>query len=181
MLMVILEKVLEAIYFSLFLIYGKRLKNKRLVFIGLMIFQYLVLTTAFQYNIWIHILYTFLTYLNLKIIYNNKAQVTDIFLFASASIILIIVGAICVLTRYIIHGSYIEVLILNRILLFTILFLIRNKINIIYTRFYKRWNRHKDTTKIKSLTLRNISIIVFNLMFYIINIGLTYIVLVKVR
>lgn len=34
-------------------------------------------------------------------------------------------------------------------------------------------------TKIRSLTLRNISVIIFNLMFYVINIGLIYAILTK--
>lgn len=181
MLMLFLEKVCEAIYFSLFLIYGKNLKEKRILFIGIMIFEYLLITKLIQYNIWIHISYIIMTYINLKVLYKEKAQITDIFLFAAASIILIIIGAICVATRFITHTNYFQVLILNRILLFTILFFIKDKIKLIYMKFYKKWNRHENTTNIKSLTLRNISIIVFNLMFYVINIGLTYIVLSKVR
>ena len=43
MLMLFLEKVCEAIYFSLFLIYGKNLKEKRILFIGIMIFECLMI------------------------------------------------------------------------------------------------------------------------------------------
>lgn len=178
-----LEKVCEAIYFSLFMIYGKNLKEKRLLFVGIMIFEYLALTSIIEYNVWLQIIYTFMSFINLKVLYREKAQITDIFLFMTASIVLIIVGAICVKLSLILnlsgYNDYFKVLLLNRILIFLILFLFRNKINVYYKKFYKRWNRHTDTTKIKSLTLRNISIIVFNLMFYIINIGLTYIILTK--
>ena len=51
MLMLFLEKVCEAIYFLLFLIYGKNLKEKRILFIGIMIFEYLMITKLIQYNI----------------------------------------------------------------------------------------------------------------------------------
>lgn len=179
MLLIILEKVLEAIYFALFLIYGKDLKEKRVLFICLMVFQYLALKFFIQYNIWFQILYTFITYLDLKFLYKEKAQITDIFLFMASSIFLILVGIICVQFRFATRISYFATLIINRTMLFVLFLLIRNKIRPVYVKFYKKWNRHKDKTKIKSLTLRNISIIVFNLMFYIINIGLTYIILMR--
>jgi hypothetical protein len=179
MLRIILEIVLEAIYFSIFIIKGKELKEKRLLFIALMIFQYLALTTAIKYNIWMQISYTILVYMNLKILYKKKAQITDVFLFGAASIILIIISILCAQLKKATNMPYFYALIINRLILFVTLFLLRNKISVIYQRFYKRWNRHKDAKKIKSLTLRNISIIVFNLMFYIINISLTYIILTK--
>ena len=148
-----------------------------------MIFEYVLITSVLQYNVWIHILYIIMTYTNLKVLYKDKAQVTDIFLFMAASIIVIIIGAICAIISVSLnlsgYNDYLKVLLVNRVLIFSILALSKSKINIYYKKFYERWNRHTDATKIRSLTLRNISIIVFNLMFYIINIGLTYIVLTK--
>ena len=180
-ILLVLEKVLEAIYFSLFLIFGKGIKNKRLLFIGIMIFQYIVLTSLIEFNVMLQITYTFLSFINLKILYKEKAQITDIFLFASASLILIFLSIVCAIFVPLFGIKYIIMLIINRILMFLILFLIKNKINNLYKKFYSKWNRNKNnnTTGIKSLTLRNISIIVFNLMFYIINISLAYIVLTK--
>lgn len=179
--LLILEKILEAIYFSLFLIFGKNIKNKRLLFIVIMIFQYLILKQFIKFNVLFQIIYTFLSFINLKVLYKDKAQITDIFLFAVASIILILIGMICVAFRYLLNTNYISVLILNKILLFVFLFLIKNKINYFYKKYYNHWNRKEkgSVVKIRSLTLRNISLIVFNLMFYIINIGLTYIILLK--
>ena len=167
--LLILEKVLEAIYFSLFLIFGKNIKNKRLLFIVIMIFQYLILKQFIKFNVLFQIIYTFMSFINLKVLYKDKAQITDIFLFAVASIILIITSIGSYAIIYFTIGKYIVALILNRILLFAILFLIKNKIRDLYKKFYSLWNRHKLPNKIKSLTLRNISIIIFNLMFYIVN------------
>lgn len=178
-ILLLLEKVCEAIYFSLFLIYGKKLKEKRLLFIGIMIFEYVILTSVFQYNIWIQIGYTFLTFINLKVLYKDKAQITDIFLFMAASIILIAISFISGMIQINFKVNHFTLLIFNRIALFLILFLIRNKINVTYKKYYQKWNRHNNKNQIRSLTLRNISVIIFNLMFYIINIGLTYILLLK--
>nr|DAO24529.1 MAG TPA: hypothetical protein [Caudoviricetes sp.] len=48
----LLENILEAVYFSLFLIIGKGLKEKRLLFIIIMIFEYLILKCVIKYNVW---------------------------------------------------------------------------------------------------------------------------------
>lgn len=167
--LLILEKVLEAIYFSLFLIFGKGIKNKRLLFIGIMIFQYLILKQFIKFNVLFQIIYTFMSFVNLKVLYKDKAQITDIFLFAVASIILIIISIGSYAIVYFTVGKYMVALILNRILLFGILFLLKDKIKDLYKKFYSLWNRHKLPNKMKSLTVRNISIIIFNLMFCIIN------------
>ena len=182
MLMLFLEKVCEAIYFSLFLIYGKNLKEKRILFIGIMIFEYLMITKLIQYNLWIHISYIIMTYINLKVLYKEKAQITDIFLFMVASIILIIVSVITYLPAYIIcnhnvtYFAYIVAILFNRLALIATLYFGKNIINKIYKKFYTHWNKPKQSNnpKVKSLTLRNITIIIFNLMFYILNIGMCF-------
>lgn len=177
-ILLFLEKICEAIYFSLFLIYGKDLKEKKLLFIGIMIFEYVLLTSVLQYTTWIHIIYITLTYINLKVLYKEKAQITDIFLFVTASIFLIVIS-FCSGLLHILKMKYFYALIINRIILFSFLFFIKNKINLIYKKYYLKWNRKDNMTKIRSLTLRNISVIIFNLMFYVINIGLIYAILTK--
>lgn len=177
-ILLFLEKICEAIYFSLFLIYGKDLKEKKLLFIGIMIFEYVLLTSVLQYTTWIHIIYITLTYINLKVLYKEKAQITDIFLFATASIFLILIS-FCSGLLHILKMKYFYALIINRMILFSFLFFIKNKINLIYKKYYLKWNRKDNMTKIRSLTLRNISVIIFNLMFYVINIGLIYAILTK--
>ena len=180
MLMLFLEKVCEAIYFSLFLIYGKNLKEKRILFIGIMIFEYLTLKYFIKFNVLFQLIYTFMSFVNLKVLYKNKAQITDIFLFTIASLLLILISIICSLPVIIsnIPWMYYIMLIINRILIFICLILLKNKINYLYIKFCKNWNRHKDN-KIKSLTLRNISVIMFNIMFYVINIYMLYAILTR--
>ena len=63
-------------------------------------------------------------------------------------------------------------LILNRVIIFLFLHYFKDSIRIKYKEFYSLWNRHNNPNKIKSLTLRNISIISFNIMFWLINIGM---------
>lgn len=168
----VLVQVPEPVYFSLFLIIGKNIKEKRLLLTGIMIVQYLLLMHIFPYNIWFQIIYTFMSFVNLKVLYKEKAQVTDIFLFTAASILLILISAFCYGAFYATIKNYTIALIINRILIFVVLYFSKNKIRSIYKKFCSIWNRHNNPKKIRSLTLRNISIIIFNLMFWLINLGI---------
>ena len=179
--MIFLEKICEALYFSLFIICGKKLKEKRILFTIIMIFEYLLLTNVFNYSLWIHILYFIMTYINLKVLYKEKSQITDIFLMAVASIVLIIINALIYFIFYFTYNNYLIAIIICRIILFLFLILFKNKLGNLYKKFYSIWNRHSDKTKIRSLTLRNISIIIFNLMFYFINLGLSLCILIGKR
>lgn len=174
---IVLEKVLEAIYFSLFLIIGKNIKEKRLLLISIMILEYLVLTYFIEFNVWFQFIYTFMSFVNLKILYKEKAIITNIFLFAFASIFLIFFSILTYVSAIVTYENYLISLILNRILIFTFIFIFRNSIKDKYKEFCSLWNRHNHPNKIKSLTLRNISIITFNLMFWFINIGMLFFII----
>jgi hypothetical protein len=68
--------------------------------------------------------------------------------------------------------QYVVALLISRILMFSFLMIFKNKIAKMYEKVYKLWNKHNHKGKLKSLTVRNISVILFNLMFYIINIAM---------
>lgn len=140
-------KILEAIYFSLFLIIGKKLKEKRILFALIMIFEYLMLTSFIKYNVAFQFCYTFMTYLTLKVLYKEKAQITDIFLFAAASIILIIISVFTYLTALATYKNYFISLIINRILIFGFLYIFRKQIRNLYVKFYSLWNRRHKSKK----------------------------------
>lgn len=167
-------KLLEPIYFSLFLIIGKDLKKKRLLLTLIMIFEYVMLTSIIQYNVWFQFIYTFLAFINLKVLYKEKSQITDIFLFTAASIFLIIISIVCYISILYTIKNYYVALILNRIIIFSFIFVFRKQIRKLYKDFYSLWNRHSKPNKIKSLTLRNISVISFNVMFWLINLGMIF-------
>lgn len=172
LILIFLEKVLEAIYFSMFLLIGKNIKEKRLLFTVIMILEYLMLKHFIKYSVYFQLAYTFMSYVNLKVLYKEKAQITDIFLFAAASINLIIISGIFAILTYYVVNNYLIMIILLRIVIFSLLYFLQNHIRNGYKTFCSLWNRHNKPKQIKSLTLRNISIIMFNLMFYIINVGM---------
>jgi hypothetical protein len=170
MLEILLGQLPEPIYFALFMIYTKNLKEKRVLFTIFMIIEYFLLKSFIKYNIWFQILYTFITYIILKILYKEKAQITDIFTFGIASLILMFSCIIIYLIIWKTINNFIIYAVLNRLFLILFLFLTRKKLNKIQNIYKKLWNRSKNNNKIKSATFRSLNVIIFNIMFYIINI-----------
>lgn len=176
----LIGQIPEAIYFSLFMIYTKQLKEKRLLYTLLMIIEYILLVQIFPFNIWFQILYTFISFLILKILYNKKSQVVDIFTFGIASIILVAISGIMYFLAYYTYRNMTICLIFQKILLFLVLFIFRNKLSNLQKIYKKFWNRKFNTkTKIKSTTFRALNVVIFNLMFYVINFGVLYVILMN--
>lgn len=175
---VVLGQVPEAIYFSFFMIYTKQLKEKRILFTVLMIVEYLLLTRFLVFNIWFQIGYTIITYLILKILYKEKTQITDIFTFGIASIVLIVSCAIpsfLFISGFPNYKMYIVYVMITRILMFLFIFVFKNKLYKIQKIYKYLWNRNdRIKKKIKSTTFRSFNIVIFNIVFYIINIAMLY-------
>lgn len=153
----------ESIYFTFFLIYAKQIKEKRGLLFGLIFSSNLILSAFFAFNVWYHILFVFVIYLIIWIIY--KAQLIDIFVISCSILIMSILGLIC----YYGISNYWIAAIINRILMFTILILLKNKLHYLYKQYCSLWNRTPNA-KIKSITIRNTSIIILNALLYLINI-----------
>lgn len=173
LLQLFLGQIPEAIFFALFMIYTKQLKEKRILFIFLMIVEYLLLKATIKYDIWFQISYTFITFMLLKILYKEKSQITDVFTFTIASFILILISIISYLIIWKTINVFIYSVILNRLLIVIFFFLMYRhlpKIQKVYKRF---WNRNdKKKNKIKATTFRALNVVMFNIIFYIINIGM---------
>lgn len=171
----LLGQIPEAIYFSLFMIFTKQLKEKRILFIILMILEYVLLKQFINFNIWFQIAYTGITFVILKVLYKEKSQITDIFTFTISSIILISIDLILYFTIGTLTQNYMLFVILDRITLYTILFLLRNKLPKIQGIYKKLWNRNdKVKKKMKSTTFRCLNIVLFNFTFYTINLMMIY-------
>lgn len=183
MLEVLFGQVPEAIYFALFIIYTKQLNKKRFLFVMLMILEYLLTLNAMPYSIYARIGYFVITYITLKILYKEKAQIVDVFTLGIASFILMI---ICIIPSFIFLNNmgnmtiYIMYICLTRILFFTFLFIFKNKLYKIQFLYKKLWNRNDKTKKkIKSTTFRSLNVVIFNIMFYILNICMLYAIFLR--
>lgn len=168
---ILLGQVPEALYFSLFMICVKRIKEKRLLFIILNMLEYVLLMNVFPYSVWSHILYFIISYIILKILYKEHSQITDIFTLGIASMIVMIVSVICYGIIFITIQNIVISSIFAKIVLFTILSVTKDKLFNIQ-KFYKQlWNRNDKLPKfMKSTTFRCMNLVLFNIMFYLINI-----------
>ena len=169
-LQLLLGQIPEAIYFALFMIFTKRLDKKQILFTILMIIEYILLFNFTPVTIWSHISYFIITYMILRLLYNEKSQITDIFTLGIASILVIIISMI----SYIMVAATIKDIIvcnvLAKIMLFIILYFSRNKLYKIQNMYKKFWNRNDKIPKpMKSTTFRCINLVLFNIMFFIIN------------
>lgn len=162
----------EILYFILFTFYFKNIKEKR-IFFGLFFgIFYILLMFIFKYTVYFNISLTIMFFLILKLIYKDKTHIIDLFIFTVSGIFLTIVSAgLSYLS--LVFGHYLLFVLLNRLIIFSCLFLFKNKLNKIYLKYIKAWNIG-GSTKIKSITLRNVSMLLFCLSVYAIYIGLIY-------
>lgn len=139
----------EAIYFSLFMIYAKNLKEKRILLIALMTIEYLLLFNLMPYSIYPKIVYIIISYVIMKMLYKEKTQIIDVFLLVLSIIILGLISVPLLFLNNIINNIYVVCLI-SKVIIFGFLFAFRNKLNEFYKLYYRHWNRNdKEKCKIK--------------------------------
>lgn len=78
------------------------------------------------------------------------------------------------------YTIYLIYVVITRILMFGFLFIFKNKLNNIQKVYKKLWNRNdKINKKIKSTTFRSLNIVVFNIIFYVIHLGMIYAIFLR--
>lgn len=161
-LSLVLGAGLDSLYYTLFILKCKNIsKNKILLFIVVFV-SYILLFMIIRYNMYLYLIFYIIIYISLKIIY--KAQIIDYFVLIISGIYYLLISILC----YYIIPLYGIALIINKILLFLPIIL-NNKLNKIYLIYNNMWNRNYNIKMpIKSLTLRNISLVIFN-SFIVIN------------
>lgn len=164
----------EVIYFYLFFIYVKNIKEKRIkLFLGILI-SYLLCIFLAPYEIFYYVIFIVFLYATLKILYLKEIQIIDVF------IVMYGISYLALLSLLIYFAydfkSYVVCYIINRILLFSI-FIFRKHFNKLYIKYCKYWNRNDNIKRpIKSITLRNVSLIILNCIIFIINMICIYMI-----
>lgn len=162
----------EIIYFTKFMEYAKNIKEHRIKFFLLMTLAYILCILISQYKILYYVAFIFISYLVMKLIYKEKAQIIDIFVFSVAFIYVALNGLIWSFFISKDMSNYYLISILNRITLF-IPFIFKNKFNNLYNKYKSLWNRNdKIKRPIKSITLRNISLIGLNIFIFLLNLAI---------
>lgn len=169
----------EVLYFTMFIKYAKDISEKKIKLFLFMVLVYILCILVSQYKTLYYVAFIFLTYLILKLLYKNKVQITDIFLISLAYMYLAINSYICFQFVSNDLSNYYFIAIINKILLF-IPFIFKNKFNLLYVKYKSLWNRNdKIKRPIKSITLRNISLICLNIFIFLANLILIYISNIK--
>lgn len=160
----------ETLFFTLFLIYTKNIKEKKLKLFISIIFIYILCIFIQRYKIIYYVLFIILFYIILKILYKRKTQIIDIFIIAIMYSYLTIISIICFAFAKENFTNYYILMFINRFLLI-LPFIFKNEFNVLYKKYCNLWNRNdKIDRPIKSITLRNISLILLNLLIFIVNI-----------
>ena len=169
----ILGLIPEVLYFTLFLSYAKNLKGKKVKLFLLLSIAYFLCIMISQYQLLYYVAFVGLIYLILKFLYKKKVQIVDIFLIMYACCYLTVISLLIYFAYD--QVSYWICYVINRLLLF-VPFLFRKKFNVWYKKYYSFWNRDYENKKaVKSITLRNISLIAINCIIFIINMICLYI------
>lgn len=179
MLELLLGQIPEAIFFALFMIYAKGLKEKRMLFIILMVVEYLLLKYSFKYNWLFQIGYMITTFLTLKVLYKEKSQITDVFILLIAYIIMIVSSMLIYFLIWFTINNFIIAMILHRLFLITFILIFKEKLINIQKVYKNIWNRNNNKRKIKTTTFRSINVFLFNIVFYIINLGMIFMLIQK--
>ena len=175
-LSILLGLIPETLFFTMFLIYTKNLKENKIKLFILINISYILCIMISQYKILYYVALIFLIYLILKILYKNKTQISDVFIISLSEMYLALTSYICFLFVTEDFSNYYLLSILHKIILF-LPFLFRNKFNSIYKTYYSLWNRNYDKKQpIKSITIRNISLISLNLFIFLLNLTIIYLI-----
>lgn len=149
----------------------KRIKTKKIILFILILLSYVIFNMILRYNFYLYLLYDISLYIILKILY--KSQIPDFFVVITIDLYLLLINTLCF---FLFKDNYIIALIACKTLIFIPL-IFKNKLNKLYNKYLSLWNRTKDIKRpIKSLTLRNISLMILNVSIVGIYLILVYIV-----
>ena len=165
-LSILLGLVPEVLYFTLFITYTKNIKEKRIKLFLLIGVAYFVCISMLQYQVLCDIVFIVVMYIILKLLYKNKTQIIDIFIITISYFWLLLLSFLLMNFANKDLSNYMLLYFIQRALMFSI-FIFRNKFNDLYKKYCKLWNRNDNEKRIiKSITLRNLSLISLNVFIF---------------
>ena len=151
----------EVLYLSLFIICFRKIENKRFKLFALLTIGYIALVMMCRYQFLFYIAYIIYSYLIIKLLY--KSHIIDLFVVSVGYVYLTLISFVC----FKLFNNYWLAFAINRIMLFSPL-IFKTKIRLFYEKYKSLWNINKGA-KIKSITIRNISLVIINLLILILN------------
>lgn len=170
---ILLGAIPDVLYYYLWLKNIKEIKDKKFLLFLIILIGYVVIFMILRYNLYLYLIFYLYIYFGLKVLY--KSKINDFFLMLFIDVYYILISILC----FFLIPNYAIALILNKILLFMPL-IFKNKVIKMYKSYCKMWNRNREVKQpIKSLTLRNISLVILNLVITISDILLIYLSLIN--
>ena len=170
---ILLGAIPDVLYYYLWLKNIKEIKDKKFLLFLIILIGYVVIFMILIYLFYLYLIFYLYIYFNLKFIY--KSKINDFFLMLFIDVYYILMSILC----FFLIPNYAIALILNKILLFIPL-IFKKKVVKMYKSYCKMWNRNREVKQpIKSLTLRNISLVILNLVITISDILLIYLSLIN--
>ena len=157
---------IEILYLVMGMCCAKQIKEKRILFYILLFVSGILCSLISRWQLWYYLAYIASVYLIMRILY--KSHISDLFIF----LLFFAWIAITSYVSFIIFDSLAMVYIFQRILMFGI-FAFKGKFNKWYRTYRELWNRRNDN-RIKSVTLRNISLIFLNIFIVFMNFVLIF-------
>lgn len=152
---------------------AKEIDNKKVITYILTTISYIiasiVINFTYKNQIYMLLVLALLIYIFMKIMFKKKFQISDLFIiyYIAATILLA-----AIITQLVFGYTFIA-LIIDRIILLSIALMFGKHIRKLYKKYINNWNRGKEN-KIKSITLRNMSILFMNITIFAINSYILY-------
>ena len=170
---ILLGAIPDVLYYYLWLKNIKEIKDKKILLFLIILIGYVIIFMILRYNFYLYLIFYLYIYFNLKFIY--KSKINDFFLMLFIDVYYILMSILC----FFLIPNYAIALILNKILLFMPL-IFKKKVVKLYKSYCEMWDRNREAKQpIKSLTLRNISLVILNLVITISDILLIYLSLIN--
>ena len=153
----------EVLYFALSICFIKDIKKQRLKLFSLLVIGYIVLIMVCRFQLLFYLGYIVYVYMVLKKLY--KSKIIDLFIVSVVSAYLTLVSFIA----FKLTDTYMLAYLINRLMLFIPIFILNYKLNDFYNVYYSLWDRHEGN-KVKSITIRNISLVFINSFIVLLNV-----------
>lgn len=168
----------EILYYYLYLIIVLNIKEKRTKLFLYITFSYIICITIPNYNIIFYVIFLVLIYIWLKTLYRNRIKIPDFFIIFISMLYMTLTYTISYLISNGEYAKYDIAMFISKILLF-LPFIFYKKLNNLYNKYKLFWDKpnKEEKRKLKSITLRNISLIsLFITIFiiYMLVIGIIY-------
>lgn len=156
----------EVAFLTMGMCYAKGITKRKFLFYVLLLVSGAICSLIYRWQLWYYIAYIASVYFIMWKLY--KSHISDLFVF----LVFFSWIAITSYVGFMLFDNMVLIYITQRILMFSI-FAFRGKFNKWYKLYRELWNR-RDDGRIKSLTLRNISLISLNVFIAFMNFFLIF-------